>query len=139
MTNDEKTIYSGSKDNSVIQWDVESHKKHIIKPFWSRKLNDQYQMVDGEILAIAVTTDGKYIVSGGRDNTIRIYDVRQKYAEIKTLTGHRDAITSLCFKRESYSLFSGSLDRCIKHWDLNEMGYIETMFGHQVFMICICG
>jgi len=20
----------------------------------------------------------------------------------------------------------------LKHWDLNEMGYLETMFGHQV-------
>ena len=50
----------------------------------------------------------------------------------RSLQGHRDAVTCLSFRRDSYSLFSGSLDRCLKHWDLNEMGYLETMFGHQV-------
>lgn len=62
---------------------------------------------------------------------LRIYDARQSQAEIKCFSGHRDAITSLAFRKDSKSLFSGSLDRCIKHWDLNEMGYLETLFGHQ--------
>jgi len=63
--------------------------------------------------------------------TVRIFDLRLAEAEIKAFQGHRDAITSLSFRRDSYSLFSGSLDRCLKHWDLNEMGYLETLFGHQ--------
>ena len=62
---------------------------------------------------------------------IRVFDARTANAEVKVLTGHRGAVTSLSFRRESYSLFSGSLDRCVKHWDLSEMGYLETMFGHQ--------
>ena len=63
---------------------------------------------------------------------IRIFDGRAGYAQVQELKGHRDAVTSLCFRMDSYTLFSGSLDRCLKHWDLNEMAYIETMFGHQV-------
>ena len=88
------------------------------------------QSHSGEILSVAVTSDNKYVVSGGRDNILRIYDTRTN-EEIKSFTGHRDAITSLSFKGDSYSLFSGSLDRCVKNWDLKEMGYMETLFGHQ--------
>ena len=88
------------------------------------------------MLSIAITSDGRYLASGGRDNMIRIYDQRMSYSEITTLKGHRDAVTSLAFRTDSYALFSGSLDRCLKHWDINEMAYIETMFGHQVYL-CI--
>lgn len=103
----------------------------MIRPRWSRKTHGEKQSSDGELLSTAVTTDGRYVVSGGRDMMIKVYDSRIN-AEVKSFLGHRDAVTSLAFRRDTYSLFSGSLDRCLKHWDLNEMGYIETMFGHQV-------
>jgi ribosomal RNA-processing protein 9 len=130
-------VFSGSKDNSVAQWDVETGKRTFLKPFWSRKDCGSTQASAGETLAVAVTSDGKYVVSGGRDNIVRVYDVRQRYAEIKAFSGHRDAVTSLSFRKDTYSLFSGSMDRCVKYWDLNEMGYLETLFGHQDTVLSI--
>lgn len=133
LTSDDGTVYSGSKDNSVIRWDLEvgGASKIVLRPRWNRKSHPDVQSSSGEVLAVAVTTDGKYLASAGRDCLVRIYDTRINQ-EIKSFQGHRDAVTSLAFRRESNSLFSGSLDRCIKHWDLNEMGYLETAFGHQV-------
>ncbi len=132
LSNDGVSIFSGSKDNSVIHWDTETgKKKQILRAPWSRESHGDKQSHEGEVLAVAVTTDGRYVVSGGRDKMLRVYDARQANAEIKCFSGHRDAITSLAFRRDSKSLFSGSLDRCLKHWDLNEMGYLETLFGHQ--------
>jgi ribosomal RNA-processing protein 9 len=80
---------------------------------------------------VAVSSDGRYVAAGGRDKLIHVFDSRTN-EEIKSFSGHRDDVTCLSFQRDSMSLFSGSLDRCIKHWDLNEMGYLETLFGHQV-------
>jgi ribosomal RNA-processing protein 9 len=62
---------------------------------------------------VAVSTDRKYLASGGRDNMIRIYDTRldSAKAEVQAFSGHRDAVTSLAFQKDSYSLFSGSNDR----------------------------
>ncbi len=45
--------------------------------------------------------------------------------------GHRDTVSALAFRRGSHQLFSGSHDRTIKVWNLDEMCYIETLFGHQ--------
>jgi ribosomal RNA-processing protein 9 len=104
-----------------------------LKKFWSRNENRSIQASSGEILAVTVSSDGRYVVSGGRDNFVRIYDERINNAEIKCFQGHRDAVTSLAFRKDTYTLFSGSLDRSIKHWDLNEVAYIETLFGHQVY------
>ena len=135
VTKDESAVYSGSKDNSVIRWDIETGAKVVLREKWNPKENPSGQnSSSGEILAVAVTHDDRFVVSAGRDNVIRVFDSRMKYAEVKALTGHRDTVTSLAFRMDSYTLFSGSLDRCLKHWDLNDMAYIETLFGHQVCM-----
>jgi ribosomal RNA-processing protein 9 len=46
-------------------------------------------------------------------------------------TQHRDSITALAFRRGSNQLFSASKDRTVKIWSLNELAYVETLFGHQ--------
>jgi ribosomal RNA-processing protein 9 len=133
LSADEKSVYSGSKDNSVIHWDIVANKKRIIKPSWKRSNDDDSQSHDCEVLSVAISTDGGVLVSGGKDNVIRVFDPRLQNCEVNTLKGHRGAINCLAFQRDSFALFSGSSDRCIKHWDLRQMGYIETLFGHQVF------
>ena len=175
--------FSASKDNSVIMWDLSTNKKTILRPSWSRKSNPVKQSCEGEVLALAISSDDRFLVSGGRDNIIRVFDGKVNYAQVHELKGHKDAVSSLCFQRGTYSLFSGSADRSLKvqyiytkririkitflfhyfslnaivirslvnfsntsyrvnkiflslrpytqHWDLGEMGYIETLFGHQ--------
>ena len=131
LSKDEKKMFSGSKDNSLIMWDVESGKKTEIKPKWSRARDGSTQSHSGELLALALSFDSRFLVSGGRDNIIRVFDSRKEYKEVQVLKGHRDAICGLTFQANTHTLFSASQDRCIKHWDLDEMGYIETLFGHQ--------
>ena len=129
ISSDNTTVLSVSKDNSLISWDTESGKRTYLKNRWSNA--ESTQSHEGELLAVAAASgDAKYVACGGRDNKIRIYDIRQK-AEVKVFQGHRGAITSLVFRKGTNILFSGSEDRCIKQWDLNEMGYLDTLFGHQ--------
>lgn len=133
LSPDECTAYSGSKDNSIIRWDTETGARTFIRHKWNRKTHKGTQSHEGEVLSVAISSDTRYLASGGRDNLIRIYDTRLsgEGSEVQSFCGHRDAVTSLTFQKDTYSLFSGSADRCIKHWDLNEMGYLETLFGHQ--------
>ena len=138
LTTDESFIFSGSKDNSILKWDTETGQKTAIRPTWKQQkenaLSDgasfNHSSSAGEVLALAVTSDGKYVVSGGRDSNIAVFDARTN-GLIKTLPGHKGAVTCMGFRRGTYSLYSGGEDRSVKVWDLNEMGYLETLFGHQ--------
>lgn len=139
--------YSGSKDNSILMWDIE-HEKRIstIIPRWNPNTCD-YTRNSGEVLAMAASDDGRYLAVGGRDSTVRIFDVRQKQKSargpvdvsdgteirglVTTFEGHKGPVTALAFRSQSLQLFSGSNDRCIRHYNLNEMAYIETLYGHQ--------
>jgi WD40 repeat protein len=60
---------------------------------------------------------------------VRVWDTRTSKL-IESFSGHRDLVSCLCFRVNSHMLFSGSFDRSIKHWNLDEMGYIETLYGH---------
>jgi len=131
LSTDQNFVYTGSKDNSLIKWDCETGESINIKDKWKRDIHDSFQSHDREILSVAVTSDGRYLASGGRDNQIHIFDARIQYGEIQTLRGHKSAVSGLVFQENSDSLFSSSFDGSIKYWQLNDMCCFETLFGHQ--------
>lgn len=44
--------------------------------------------------------------------------------------GHRDGLSALAFGGASKELFTAARDRTVKLWNLSEMAYVETLFGH---------
>jgi len=94
--------------------------------------NNAYQGHTDAILTVAASQDGKFVATGGKDRRIVVWDA----ATLKPLTvfgqsQHRDAVTGLAFRRGTNQLFSSSKDRTIKVWSLDELAYVETLFGHQ--------
>ena len=49
----------------------------------------------------------------------------------QSFPGHKDAVTGLAFREGTHQLFSASLDRSLKLWSLDDMAYVDTLFGHQ--------
>ncbi|KAG5183169.1 WD40-repeat-containing domain protein [Tribonema minus] len=141
LSGDDATAFSGSKDNAVLRWDVETGARKVLCARWKKRPAAERAARGGgggggeqehcaEVLAIAASTDGRYVAAGGRDKLVRVWDCRTDEV-VASFSGHRDAVTALAFRHGSYSLYSGSADRSIKHWGLSEMAYVETLFGHQ--------
>lgn len=135
LQSDGKTAISGSKDHSVLLWDIENEKRSFtLCPHWKQRTDGEsvIERTKGEVLSVACSDDGKYAAVGRRDSTVSIFDIRAgKNNLVKTFTGHKGAVTCLAFRTQSLQLFSGSDDRCIRHYNLNEMMYLETLYGHQ--------
>lgn len=66
-----------------------------------------------QVLTLAVSGDGRYLASGGRDRLINVWDCRTDNV-VETFRGHQDTVSSLAFRANSLALFSGSHDRCVK-------------------------
>ena len=97
----------------------------------SSKSNDRnYQRHTGPVLAVAASPDGKYVVTGGADRKLIVYDAAT-LRPLKAFTHHRDAVTGLAFRRGTNQLYSCSKDRTVKVWSLDELAYVQTLFGHQ--------
>ncbi|KAK0383438.1 hypothetical protein NLU13_9349 [Sarocladium strictum] len=97
----------------------------------TKKAEDRnYQRHVGQILCVAASPDGKFVVTGGADKRLIIYDA-ETLKPLKVFTHHRDAVTGLAFRRGTNQLYSCSKDRTVKVWSLDELAYVETLFGHQ--------
>ena len=119
---------SGSKDHSVILWDIESSRKLVdLWEHW-KKRGDTESRTEGQVLSVACSDDGRYAAVGRRDATVSIFDIRQpKNNLVKTFTGHKSGITSLAFQTQSLQLFSGSEDRCIRYVVMNHVFVSYTL------------
>lgn len=73
------------------------------------------------ITALAFNPDGKILVSGSLDGTIKIWDV--KTGELLfTLHGHKKAVTTIAFSPDGKTMASGSRDFSIIIWDWDKKG-----------------
>jgi len=45
--------------------------------------------------------------------------------------GHRDTITGVCFDKENDQFYTVSNDRALKVWNIREMAYMDTHYGHH--------
>jgi WD40 repeat protein len=68
--------------------------------------------------AVVFSPDGKFIISGERDNTVKIWDVAKRW-KLATLTGHNWQVSSLSFSPDGKWLASGSFDGTVLLWEVN--------------------
>jgi len=89
-----------------------------------------YNYHTAAILTIAASSSGKFVATGGADKRLIIWSAAD-LTPLRVFTQHRDAVTSLAFRRGTNQLYSASKDRTIKTWSLDDLAYVETLFGHQ--------
>ena len=67
------------------------------------------------VLSVAYSPDGKRIISGSADETIKIWDANTGEC-LKTLEGHSNGVISVAFSPDGTKIISGSADTTIKIW-----------------------
>jgi hypothetical protein len=83
-----------------------------------------------EVLSLAITADGKTLVSGSLDKTIKLWDLATG-EEQATLKGHTRGVISVSIAADSKTLASGSADGTIKLWDLATGEELSALEGHN--------
>jgi hypothetical protein len=73
--------------------------------------------------------DGKRIVSGSDDNTLKVWDA-ENGQEVLTLKGHTESVEGVAYSPDGKRLVSGSHDNTLKVWDAEKDQEILTLKGH---------
>jgi small GTP-binding protein len=81
------------------------------------------------VFSVAFDPQGETLASGGRDNTLKLWDSRPGKLP-RTLEEHQDRIWSLAFDALEGMLASGSADRTVMLWDATAGKLIRTLEGH---------
>mmetsp|Transcript_9002 Transcript_9002/g.11232 ORF Transcript_9002/g.11232 Transcript_9002/m.11232 type:complete len:519 (+) Transcript_9002:20-1576(+) len=142
---DNKYCVTGSKDGSIIKWDINTGKK-LGKVFHAWPMNrtgysrEVYKKIRPKpVLCVAISPNNKWLVSGGDDELIRIWHFDTLQYK-NTFRGHRSSVTGLGFNMDnsdSNTLYTTGFDRQIRVYDINEMGFAEQLYGHTLNINCI--
>ncbi|MBD2578968.1 DnaJ domain-containing protein [Oscillatoria sp. FACHB-1406] len=84
---------------------------------------------DSEVWAIAFSPNNKAIAVGRADGCITLWNWHNG-EELKTLSGHRDRVSSIAFSPDGKTLASGSWDGQIRLWDWESGTVAAVLSGH---------
>ncbi|KAG8365660.1 hypothetical protein BUALT_Bualt18G0129100 [Buddleja alternifolia] len=144
LSEDDSRGFSASKDGTIAHWDVDSGKTEkyawptdeVLKSHGVKDPQGRAAKQSKSVLALAVSSDGRYLASGGLDRHVHLWDIRTRQ-HIQAFPGHKGPVSCLTFRQGTSELFSGSFDRSIKIWNAEDRTYINTLFGHQSEVLTI--
>ncbi len=118
---DGRRIASGSDDQTVCVWDVET----------GRRLFEGEGHL-GRVHALAFSPDGRTLASVSQDRTIHLRDA-ETGATREVWFGHEADVVDLAFAKDGHRLVTISLDRSLRVWDTRTIG-AEKLRGHGSFV-----
>lgn len=137
--------FTGSKDGSIIKWTIQEPR--IVNKINSLKeKNAELVSTDSRsryhirhINCLAISSDDKFLASGGWDKLIRIWSPAD-LTWLHTFTMHRQEVTCLAFRIDHPTLYSGSTDRSVMLWTLEDDDnrcFVEALYGHEATITSI--
>ncbi|MBN3951535.1 MAG: caspase family protein, partial [Nostoc sp. NMS7] len=85
---------------------------------------------EGVVISVAISVDGQTIVSGGKDGTVRLWNLQgQPLAE--SFRGHKGMVYSVAISADGQTIVSGGKDGTVRLWNLQGQPLAESFRGHK--------
>jgi len=110
---------------------VEASKK-VIHEAAKGKAGGRPVVLEGHtssVYGVAVTSDGKTVVSGSDDKTLKVWDLETGRCRA-TFEGHASYVYGVAITSDGKTVVSGSGDKTLKVWDLETGRCRATFEGH---------
>jgi WD40 repeat protein len=88
------------------------------------------------VRGLAFAPDGKSLVSGSWDKTVRVWNVADG-SQRACLHGHQDEVLDVTVSPDGRHIVSGSSDRTIRSWDMAIGTEIARLRGHDKRVQCV--
>lgn len=78
------------------------------------------------VAAVAMSSDGKWVLSGGDDHSLLLWDAFAGTA-VRSLEGHEGHVTAVAMTADGHFALSGSEDGTVRLWDLRRARALKTL------------
>jgi WD40 repeat protein len=133
-------LASSSSDGWVAIWNPKtSLVENVLKGVSERRTSGEtvkpgdfhgfMQTMKKGIKSVSWSPDGRWLVTGHTDDTVRLWDVRMQQ-EIGVFRGHKSQVESVSFCQEGKCVASGSLDGSVRLWEVRTRQEKAVLLGH---------
>jgi U3 small nucleolar RNA-associated protein 13 len=139
-------MFSGSQDRTIKMWytgdvplvfDPSQQNQNTMKC----KSLTTHKAHEKDINSLDVAPNDRFLASGSQDRTAKVYEIdfsratgdRPAHGEIKllgTCKGHKRGVWTVKFGRTERVLATGSGDKTVKLWNLEDFTCVKTFEGH---------
>jgi WD40 repeat protein len=88
---------------------------------------------ESSVTSVAFNPKGQMIVSGSRDKTVRLWDIKGNPIA-QPFRGHESSVYSVAFSPNGQMIVSGSDDRTVRLWDIEGNSIAQPFRGHEDFV-----
>lgn len=135
-------MFTGSQDRTIKMWDL-SDVPSVYNGLGQAVVRcgslTTHKAHEKDINSLDVSPDDRFLVSGSQDRTAKVYTIiysglggstRGELKLLGTCKGHKRGIWSVRFSRTERVLATGSGDKSIKLWSLDDFSCLKTFEGH---------
>ncbi|MEI6595106.1 MAG: WD40 repeat domain-containing protein [Bacteroidota bacterium] len=79
------------------------------------------------VFALCFSPDGKYLISGGRDAMLNVWDIKNNYQLILEIPAHILQIKCIAYNPSGNLFATSSMDKTIKIWDADNFELIKVI------------
>ncbi|KAI3387151.1 hypothetical protein SNEBB_007361 [Seison nebaliae] len=95
------------------------------------ELIGKYPTTHRHICCLAYSGDGQYLLSGGKDRKVQLWNPTEKLL-LNKYGGHTGDVLSVESSKDNYNFISSSVDATISLWDVEEVKTIKKFHSHHV-------
>jgi len=136
-----KFMFTGSEDRTIKMWDLlgvssnsSSTTIHRCKTLTTQKAHEK------DINSLDISPNDRFLASGSQDRTAKLFEIqyivgagrtpRGEFKHIGTFVGHKRGVWTVRFGRAERVLATGSGDKTVKLWSLDDYSCLKTFEGH---------
>eukprot|EP00755_Sulcionema_specki_P027405 Sspe_Gene.16802::Locus_5937_Transcript_1_1_Confidence_1.000_Length_2034::g.16802::m.16802 len=105
---DNGIVASGSQDETVRLWRTGQ---------WGDINESNLRLHAGWVMAIDISKDAKYLVTGGKDSLIRVTSLTTE-SSVSSFEGHKQCVRAVSISPDSKYVVSSAQDYTLKRWEL---------------------
>ncbi|HEV3142808.1 MAG TPA: protein kinase [Gemmataceae bacterium] len=116
----------------------DAHAAHVVDLSEGKLVKHEPLLHEDKITAVAVTPDGRYLITGSRDRSIKVWDRETWQAPPNfKIMYHQDDVSALAVDHTGRYLLSGSYDNTARLWNLADQTYLQEMRDHEHNVLCV--
>lgn len=97
----------------------------------SMKVVNELSGHKNSVFAAKYHPSGKYVISGGRDAQLKVWDTQADYLLRESIAAHLYTINDVIFRQDGRYFVTASMDKSIKLWDAHNFQLLKVLDKHR--------